>query len=1146
MAIDLERYRPMLRTLDDHVFRALSRVSLVAEADIPWQATLTALKIHVLAREGRQRQVARRFHEDYRYGLSAGIVAIARDRYQKGTLWQYVNEQLHEAGLPRDLDQLTQADFREVFIETLRELSLPTVGEGYSLVHTAAMHAGIPTYCLDDWFNLTRRGRRRVGDDPSELTRWATQSQDLAVMNDIDQPIKRMVVAGPEFAEDLFERAAELMDVLARDYSVSELGQIGSQEISSFSDHPALHLAEEIRLAPRWVVMAARNLSSVPARHDTEGRAPTGRAVTPTVRLNFIDGEVELHLPEILGLDAEVAWRVRIADAIVSEVAELDTTGEVIASKPITVPVRRPTRVLYMTFGEKEWQLPLWPEELPAVFFGSSGQQRSTSAGVIPPGPTWVLTPNDSQILLGSGPAIPTAADDPPIGWGDWSLARFDLHPADVVTIVRGESSSSVRVRGGESPQFLPPDPVPGAWSFGLPILADRPRIRFPAGTGPWRVSVSLRASDRAAWTRVVEDAQEVRLLDGEFAQVGTFDVVVRGPLGRGFKETFALADGLRIDCSPLHRRIMADGRLEATDIRAQAAMGLLLWPTAVHLTSDAGSTGITAEGAGTGQFGIRYFPPTTMVGLEDSNGLIRWGPRPVRVDASDIDSTPNLYLRLPGRPRDTSLQIWAGRQPVQTLEAKPALGASRFALTALKDTLAAHGDLYARLEDGQPIAWIGSKPRAASMTINEAGDSLVLGGVADASSLEVWAWLAGAGWRGPTLLEPNELGVVELPEHLRNGGPLLVHERVPDPWVELPPPDPVTARKRHVAGLGEPGWTQSERRLIRVAKGEDVAISEDDAETALAMLTGPGRDLTSLHSEGEPRIREACGAISNAMVALLNERDLQKSELTVALIRTGAYATRPTISEEFAARLWQHTPVLGALYATRTLALAIPSDTSEAAEENTEGRLRVARAEFGDSYLAMLATGADPYEREGYFDAGAIALESSPSPIQDAIVARMGLVPKALLDRDSRAVRVADLIQQARGGTLGNLPDLAAQVLALDEAFRTSPFAFTWAAVKALQPAQDWGKHRWIPPFVRAAALVARAHARGGPLAPRIPLLVHLALASLAVKAPSLVTAELVRAEAILSAQHRPPTPALPSNRPAGAGPVQPTMKES
>lgn len=1139
MTIDLERYRPMLQTLDDHVYRAISRVSLVAEADILWPATLTALKIHVLARDGRQRQVARRFHEEYRYGLSAGIVAIARDRYRKGGLWPYVNQQLNEAGLPGDLDQLTQTDFREVFIETLRALNLPTVGEGYSLVDTAAMHAGIPTYCLGDWFNLTRRGRRRVGDDPSELTRWARQSQDLSIMNDIDQPIKRMIVAGPEFAEDLFERAAELLDALAKDYSNTELEQIGTQDISEFHDHPALTRGEDIGLEPRWVVMAARNLASTDSHHSTTSHARNETALAPVVRLNFIDGEVELRLPEILGVDSEIRWHVRVGDTVRSEVASLDTTGDVISSKPITVPVRKPTRVLHMTFGEKEWQVPLWQEGSPAVLFGPTGQQRATSSGVIPPGPTWVLAPSDATILVDSHLANPTAEDDPPIGWSAWSLRSYAFDPTQVITIRHAGSDSTLRVRGGETPLFLPPDPVPGAWSYGLPVVSQRPTIQFPQGTGPWRVTVSRRASAVPVWTRVVEDSQDVSVLDGEFGQVGTFDLVVRGPLGRGLKETFVLVDGLRITCSPPHRRLGPDGRLEEMDVQARAALGIQLWPTSAHLASNAGTTDITFRGQGDGKCGVRFFPPATMVGLEEKNGAVRWGPRPVRVDAQDIDSTPHLYLRLPNRARDTRLTVWAGTRPVQVLEATPSLSASRYSLSALKDTLVAHGDLHARLDDEQPIAWIGSMKRASGMHVDAEGVTLTLEGVGDTSSLEVWAWLADARWRGPTLLDTSHGGVIRLPEHLCHSGPLTIHERTVDPWVELPSPSLATARKTHVECPGQPTWTDSEARLIATAEGVPVELGTDDAAMAIAMLTGPDRDLFRLHPEGEPRIREACTAISNAIVETLNSQSLQETEMAAAIIRTGIYSTRPALHQEVILRLWQRTPVLGALFATQAIG-ATQSAEQPVDDIEVDSITRFALSEFGDSYLSMLHDGTDPFEKEGYFSDGAIDVELMPAAQQDLVIAYMRLVPKALLDRDSRSTRIADITRLARNGQFGNLPDLASLMAAMGLEFRKSPYGFTWAGVTALTPAQDRGKHRWIPPFVRAVALAARAQARGGPQAPRVPTIVHRALTGLVSTTPSLVMAELVRAEAILSARNRPPTPALPSNRPAGGTPLR------
>lgn len=1105
-----QKWDDYLTDVDRRVRTGLNGVSLVSEVGIPSRTSILALRFHVAMREKLPTDARGRFLYRHRLSLVAGIVGIARDLYEQGGLWPYIDQALMARGHARGLDNNTRDDYRRAFIDALREYHLPTVGDGYEMVDSAAMHAGIPTYCLDDWFNLTERARRHVGNDPSEMTLWARTSSARPVMADIDKPIKTMLIHGPEFAADLFERAAELMDHLATEYSTAELSRIGTTAIDDFAEsaHPLLDDARDIGLEPRWVVRGAANLSRGRRVGPRVAAESSTVALRPSLRLDFVDGEVQLTLPAIPDVQQPVPWEVLIGDRQRSIVADLDTSGAFISSEELSLPVTSPIRVVTVSTSGRPVEIPLWESGAPVALFTPSGAHRAVSAGVVTPGTYWALLPAGASMTV-EGVSSVVARDDAPLGWAGWDLAQVVLLPGQLVHVEHAAGQFALRVRGGESPQLLAPAPVEGARAFGMAVWAERPRVRIPDSSGTWRISVGRRGSSQHVWAVSVDKPGDYELFEGLFGQAGTFEVSVRGPLGHGMKETFALIDGLAISAAPAHRTLDAQGRLSQASATARADVGITLIPTSWDLASRE-NTKVVKVSMSTGEhYSFVHRPPATVVGVTDPQGVIRWAPRPAHVDSATLPESPVLLVRTPGRT-PPALSAVADGVVVQQISGKPQLTAWRYRLGELAGSFAEHGPLRLFLPDGQPVAWVSPRPTFRGAQLHQTGHAVELMEFSgDATEMEAWVWLEQAVWRAPARLPIQPGGLAPLPESHQGAGPLLVHVRACDPWV--PQEDPrLPVPSYRVEAPGEVLLSAAEAAVVRVARGEPGAqLLPESASVLVDVWLGGWHTWRRLGDEAVTRLRAGCAPTVATVVTEAARRGLDRRETARVLVLSGAAAGSVEVDAGSERELWLAAPWLAAAVGMQWL--------SSADDEAAEKMRRAAVREFGDALLEALETGEDPYATVGRFDQATTVFEAMPSDRASALLAGLGIVPKALLDRDSRADRIRR-ISQLRGHTdLTWIPYTKHLVAEAEAALQASGLDALAADIAALRPATGDAKHHWLPPFARAAALTARLAARGERRATQVSAAAFAAHEKLAEADPDLVLAELARAEAIL-----------------------------
>lgn len=1110
--MEWQKWDDYLTGVDGHVRARLKGVCLVSEARIPAKTSITALRGHVVMRNKMSAHGRAGFLYRHRLSLVVGVVGVARDLYEQGGLWPYIDHALMAQGHAKGLDEATRDDYRHTFIDTLCEFGLPTVGDGYELVDSAAMHAGIPTYCLDDWFNLTDRARRHVGDEPAEMTAWARASSTRPVMADIDKPIKTMLVHGPEFAADLFERAAELMDHLTAHYSTSELKSIGQAQIEDFAEsgHSVLDEAQVIGLEPRWVVRAASNLSR---DHRSSPRACSGKsplATSPSLWLDFADGELQLTLPAIPDVQQPVHWEILVGNRRRSVVANLDTSGAFVSSEEITLPITSPIRVLTISTAGLPKEIPLWATGSPVAFFTQSGAHRPVSAGVITPGTYWALVPTGAS-FTSDGESIVIARDDAPVGWAGWDLAQVALRPGRRVEIGHEEGTFSLRVRGGESPQLLVPPPVEGARSFGMPVLAARPKVRIPDSSGTWRIAATRKGSDQPVWVHSVDQPGDYEVLAGIFGQAGTFEVTVRGPLGRGVKETFSLIDGLTITAMPVHRHLDAQGRLVPVTAAGGASVGVKLIPPAWNLGSQDTIKTVKVIARSGEHYSFVHRPSATLVGSADHQGIIRWAPRPARIDSATLSQSPDLLVRAPSAT-PPAVSAMAGGFVVQQLSCKHQLTAWRYRLGELAGAFEENGPLRLFLPDGQPVASVSARPTFRGTRLSAEGGAIeLMEWSGQASEMEAWVWLEKAVWRAPALLPLQPGGKASLPDSHRGAGPLLLHVRPCDPWVPQDDPRlPVPFFRVDAPGCAL--YSPAEDAVVRVANGEpDAQLIPACASLLVDMWLGGRAALRHFDNGAPARLRAASVPIACELVNEAARRDLDRKETARVLVNSGVIHCLIEPDVVSARNLWETAPWMAGTMGMQWL---LQED-----EAMAEIMRRAALREFGDCLVEVLESGNDPYRSVGRFDAASVAFEAMPSDQAGALLEALGITPQAMLDRDSRADRIRRISQLRDNPDFTCIPTCKRLVFESEAALHRSGLGALVAEIRVLHPSNGSSKHHWLPPFARAAALIVRLGARGEPRVGRVSAAVFDALALLAEADPNLVLAELTRAEALLTA---------------------------
>ena len=143
--------------------------------------------------------------------LAAAMAGVAVTDYKGGAYWPALWEAAGFQGTPQDQGIWGRAFNTAVGrlgMATFPELPLPSVGP-------ILMHAGIPAYCLGDYFRLLL-SRRRLdpGMDAESFLAWATAPGRQSRLAQLDMPAQRFLLNGGDYAHDIVDRTLDLLDGL--------------------------------------------------------------------------------------------------------------------------------------------------------------------------------------------------------------------------------------------------------------------------------------------------------------------------------------------------------------------------------------------------------------------------------------------------------------------------------------------------------------------------------------------------------------------------------------------------------------------------------------------------------------------------------------------------------------------------------------------------------------------------------------------------------------------------------------------------------------------------------------------------------------------------------------------------------------------
>lgn len=1084
----------LLELRQDSWGRRLARVSLVAE-----DLAKAAYAEQVLKVLGRKYGQAHSQHRNWVLRRWPAVqvmstVSVAAEHYAHGTFWRPLASILGIDG-----GQGFQQEWGSAFLDNLLTLGLPDFHDiedpGARFVGPILMHSGVPTYCLGDYFRLVDERRSKdPGLTPDAFVAWAAGRAAEGKLFNIDKPVERFLRYGGDFAIDVSDRVFELLDVVAAGGSGDEVP-----------------LPERFRLA----AVALGRAGEITARRGT--RRPDGQAEErPTLVLDPYGRGPLLRLPSVDEV-GQAVWTVMIGTRSELVRSEAAWPGE--PAPPTDVPVVGPVRVATVALLRRPdltMTVPVVDDKDPLLAFAEDG--RLLLPGLPLPGsPVWLLFPGGPDDLVVFGEAAVLAEGALPPGWGGWTLRLFDLSGA---SMVRSSSSERARsVRRVTSVRIATGEPIPGLLYGGGPVFGQVPTIELPAASsseGSWSLTITDGVGRALVENRPLAPGD--RLNEGAWSGVsrpliGPYRVRVRGPWGRGAARDVVIAEGVRVESQPSWRRISPDGLVPAT-VRLSLPPGIEAEESSFTLDEDQTDRMVTLSARGT-ILRTLVRPAHMSMSFQSSSRSTATGTRAVPLYAEDVregGGTLTIDLDAVGEP---TLHVLVGDRCVQELLP---LGGSRhgvyrFNLAQLGDTLAVHPRARLSLDEAGRLVVAQVTPRRLCSGFDLADGALTLIDGVDVEGLVTLVYPGFAPWRGGTRIDVRQ-GTAVLPEELRNAGPVIVSARVDDPWAPEPVPAwpaPGTARL-----VDAPGWLISEdaeeTQLSQWLAGED-SFPTDIADLSMVWAVAARLPWLGVADERFAEASKACRHVLTedpvSSLLSLEESGIEADRVPEALIRSGL-AWTPTSLSSRARVSWTRAAALPVALLT---APGLVDEVRRGADVLSDARLVC-----GDG-IDSLVRGIDPWPALGRFDASAERYLALDPDGQLQFRQLLALVPKGLVDGDTRVQASLDLLDRRRDATerlrtqaSASLRQLRAYLHAVGDA------AGVDAVAARCHPTRTDG-WRSYPALSLGLAWVARRAARGDMKAGQWVARQGRLWTDLARIAPDLVTIDLIVAELLQAA---------------------------
>ena len=1081
----------LLRELERELAPKLSRVSLVTELEVDRRTLDKAARalghLYLL----RDAVPEYRHLLDYRPAcVAVTLTGVAVHYYERHTYWPYLWKALGYRGHRED-----EKTWGEAYLAALEALGLPKFHDGQKYVGPILMHAGIPTYCLRDFFTLLLQRREQDPSiDAGTLLSWATEQPDR--LRWLDKPVQNFILFGFEYALDVIDRCLELLDRLrSREPDLSGLGLP----------------ARFIDCAQELVREGELGLTRQP-----EPGQRRRRVEQPRLALDPFGEGVHIVLPPVREApDGTAQWQVTV-DGVPYEVESQELWVGIQDTPTETFPLAWPARSVRVSRDgiTHPTQLDVVDHNDPLLIFTEDGRHIPPQHDA-PPDQVWVLHPRDRELISNKeiGVIIESRL---PLGWNGWRLALVDLDGASWIGLSMNQSRP---IRGHRRPRVIVGDPVKGVTTkYGSPVYATLPTVRLPAEkTLTWHVDIRPTAGGPAVFSESFTIDKEIELGEELWSGLprpvlGAFVITVLGPIGRRTRRIVVIAEGLTAAYHPPVRLFTSEG-LAAGRAVLSAGQGMTIepaireYPPKEHRYAVACTTTHHSET-------FIVSPPHMRVLLEWKGKGLQRCSGPVRLVTESFTKAESLWVDLPGADALPPLEVHAGGDCVQQLTPR----GGRYDLTHAQDTVAHYrrARLLLPAHGGRiPVGYVLPTTMFAS-GVTPHGDWLVLDDCMWVKGLTAGVYLPTAPWRGPELIPVEQDGSIPLPPALRDAGPLTIRLAVEAPgtrskWPRWPKPNETLFCQRpgHYSGADA-----EERQLSGYLAGANPIPAKVARRDRLWAIVDLANRVD--YPSAKRWIKNCAGVLLQSPEKALRQlpaAGLPPDRIVVALITAGLAAERTTAFRKSDCGMWRTVPVVAALLSSPVL-----PDISAYPELHA-----VIEEVCGKAAIEILRGERDPYPRAGRFE-NLVQGRACWRPGRFAKLQNGAqITPRALLDSDTRIAAAQHLFGQRNSRDARIVGKSAARVISNTRiALYGSPLrGLEWYVTARCAPGQPDG---WValPAVSIACALLARAAARGDESCRALERKFRSLWRMLAKLAPDLTAIDLIRAELLAAAMTR------------------------
>lgn len=1017
---------------------------------------------------------------------------VATDHYEHGTFWPKLTGLIGVTN-----DQTFQVEWGQAYLDNLRTLGLPTFDResddaGTRYVGRILMHCGMPTHCLPDLFRMIGRMRaQRAGLSPVEFVNWAGGQANRKQLQ-LDMPVRRFLQYGGDFATDVVDRCFDLLDTVAAGADGSDVPLP-----QRFRD-VALIMHDEVREAG-----SAR-------RGSTYTRSETARA--PYLLVDPFGRGVILRLPAIgEAPDGRAMWSVVLDGELQRIPTQPLVPGSDEPAPPTDVPIIAPLRAASAALAGREdlvTNIAVVDDVDPILFFAEDGRQLP--AGLpLPAAPTWLLYPVEREELMTVG-AAPVVTESPlPPGWSGWCLELRDLGEASSIGLL-GAISHTIRSQAVARIVVTPP--VEGVrTSMGIPVHTTLPTIVLPEelADASWDATVhDVNGALVGRWTSESADDASSIWSNVPRPVVGSYDVRIRGPWGRGASRSITIVEGLRVQYAP-GWRAFAERGLVPSKATMSAADGVTLARTLLEFGAHEQHTYVRT-GSRERYLSLVVTPPHMTVAHVTNEEASAPSIVPVKIYAEDLATGGTLVVDI-GRDADPHLHYVTSSGSLQNIAPVAGRhGVYRFDLTKLADTVARYPQGRLALSSDGQVAVGVVQPRRLFDGVKIDGATISFSDCVEVDDLTALVYATRAPWRRPETVSITA-GEAAIPDWLVNSGPLKILVRMEDPWAPAPVPDwPSTRSSTTVScdGFVQDAMDEEATRLSMFLAGltTDLPSISDLARLwtvrgllpSLMLPRPTGEFAESIDQLLHQHPRDALLALASSGVAT--------EQIPSLVIRAGLPWADLTAAHDDEPPPWSGRSAIAA-----TLLSAADGDWS--ADE-----IAPAVEVCGDAVPDLL-DGRDPYSSDGRLDQSAEMFRAATPVLREEFIRQTGLVPTGLLSGDSRRKAAMDFVQALEDPHLEWFRRNA--IVVVEEAEKLMRIVHDTKAEGAIHArrhpsvTRGW---RQVPAASLGLAFAARHAARGNDIAAGWVAKRARTWADLAAVAPQLVTIDLICAELLVS----------------------------